>query len=187
MFYIRYDRQFEHSALRPDIKIEITLDSPKLPVIPLPVSSLVATLQKKEPEVASITCLAYVENAADKLSAAIWRIAARVRGAENDDATLIRHVYDLAMLKDYVISDPNFIDLARKTIDADNKRAYDEGFARLTIAEKGARLISILSEDPLYAGEYKKFVAGLSYAPFAKTPDFEYAIKAIQELVAGVA
>ena len=187
MFYIRYYRQFEHSALRPDIKIEVTLDSPKLPVIPLPVSSLVATLQKKEHEVASITCLAYVENAADKLSAAIWRIAARVRGAENDDATLIRHVYDLALLKDFVIRDPNFVDLARKTIDADIERTNDEDFARLTIAEKGARLISILSEDPLYAGEYQKFVAGLSFAPNDETPSFAYAIKALLELVACVA
>ena len=32
MFYIRYERQFEHLSLRPDIKVEVTLDSPKLPV-----------------------------------------------------------------------------------------------------------------------------------------------------------
>jgi hypothetical protein len=186
MFYIRYDRQFEHAALRPDIKVEVTLDSPKLPVVSLPVSSLVATLQKKEPEVANITCLAYVENAADKLSAAIWRIAARVRGAEDDDATLIRHVYDLALLKDFVIGDPNFVNLFKNTMEADSERTKDENFSQLSVAGKGGRLISILSEDPLYGGEYQKFVAGLSYASSDKTPDFAQALKALRELIAHV-
>ncbi len=187
MFYVRYNRQFEHAALRPDIKVEVTLGSPELPLVLLPVSSLVASLQKKEPEVASIACLAYVENAADKLSAAIWRIVARVRGAKDDDATLIRHVYDLALLKDFVIRDQNFVDLFKHTMDADSDRANDENFCQLSIAEKGGRLISILSEDPLYEAEYQKFVAGLSYATINQTPDFTEALKALRELIARVA
>lgn len=183
MFYLRYDKQFEHAALRPDIKVEVTLDSPKLRVVSLPVSSLIASLQRQPPEVASVTCLAYVENAADKLSAAIWRIAARVRGAVDDDATLIRHVYDLALLKDCVIADPTFVDLFRQTMETDTTRAKDEHFSQLTIAEKGAKLISILSDGALYASEYQKFVAGLSYAPSDKTPNFAEALKAICELI----
>lgn len=187
MFYISYDRQFEHSALRPDIKVEVTLDSPNLPVVSLPVGSLVTTLADKTPEATSVTCLAYVENAADKLSAAIWRISARVRGAEDDDATLIRHVYDLALLKDAVIGNADFDRLARETIEADSHRAKDEVFAQLSIAEKGAHLIAILSDDPLYEAEFNKFVAGLSYASKDRTPSFSQALQALRELVAYVA
>ena len=47
MFYIRYDRQFEHSALRPNIKIEVTIDSPKLPVIPLPLAHWLLRSRKR--------------------------------------------------------------------------------------------------------------------------------------------
>ena len=186
MFYIRYDRQLGHAALRPDIKVEVTLDSPKLPVVSLPVGSLVATLAGKDPEVASVTCLAYVENAADKLSAAIWRISARVRGTEGDDVTLIRHLYDLALLKDSVISNADFAALARTTIEADSERTKNDAFAALSIAEKGGHLISILEGDALYEAEYHKFVAGLSYAPKEKTPGFAQAIAALRELVAHV-
>ena len=149
----------------------------------MPVGSLIAILAKKEPEVAIINCLDYVENAADKLSAATWRIAARVRGAKDDDATLIRHVYDLALLKDAVIGDPNFVELVRTTMEADRERTKDENFARLSIAEKGRKLISILEEDPLYAGEYQKFVAGLSYASVDEVPDFTHALTALRVLV----
>jgi len=187
MFYIRYQRMFHHAALRPDIKVEVTLNSPKLPVVALQVSSLISTLTKAPPEVASITCLSYVENAADKLSAAIWRISERVRGGKNDDPTLIRHVYDLAFLKDAVIGDPNFVELARTTIEADSQRTKDHDFAKLSVGQKGGKLISILSEDLLYMEEYQRFVAGLSYASQAQTPDFAKALSALRELLANVA
>lgn len=186
MFYIRYDRQFEHFALRPDIKVEVTLDSPKLPVLTLPVGSLVATLTGKAPEVEGVLCLAFVENAADKLSAAIWRISARIRGAEGDDVTLIRHLYDLALLKDSVIGNAHFAALDRATIEADSERTKNDAFAVLSIAEKGSHLISILESDTLYESEYRNFVAGLSYAPVEKTLSFAQALAALRELVGHV-
>ena len=82
---IRYARQFTNSSLRPDILVEITVDSPRLPAVHLPVSSFVATFTKKPPEVKKIGCLAYIENAADKLSALSWRVPNRIRGAAGDD------------------------------------------------------------------------------------------------------
>lgn len=183
-FNIRYEKQFEHSALRPDIKVEVTLDSPKLPVAVLPVSSLVASFTQQPPEVAAITCLAYVENAADKFSAAVWRISARERGTGHDDPTLVRHLYDLALLKDAVIDDPQFVELARATMNADNERTKDGAFAALSLQEKCAHMIAIVEQDDLYPGEYENFVAGLSYASKEDTPDFASALTAFRQLAA---
>lgn len=181
-FMIRYDKQFTHSALRPDIQVEVTLDSPKLPVATLPVSSLVATYTKQQPEVNAIACLAYVENAADKLSAAVWRIASRVRGSDNDDPALVRHLHDLAILKDAIISDPHFVTLARGTMTADTIRYKDTAFAALTLPERCAHMITVLEKDTLYPEEYSNFVAGLSYAPSNATPDFAAALSAVRQL-----
>jgi Nucleotidyl transferase AbiEii toxin, Type IV TA system len=169
------------------LKVEVTLDSPKLPTVSLPGGSLVALLKKRRPEVVSITCLDYVENAADKLSAAIWRIASRVRGSKDDDPTLIRHIYDLAMLKDSVIGRSGFADLVRATMDADSGRTKGDDFSILSNAEKGNKLIAILENDHLYAEEYQRFVAGLSYAPSDRTPDFAKALEALRMLVASIA
>jgi hypothetical protein len=43
--------------------------------IKLPVSSLVNELMEKDPEVSSIYCTHPVENACDKLSALVWKVA----------------------------------------------------------------------------------------------------------------
>ena len=55
---------------------------------------------KHPPEITHIGCIDPAESAADKLSAIAWRILDRVRGGEDDDQYLVRHLHDLAILED---------------------------------------------------------------------------------------
>ncbi len=183
-FAVRYERQFPHSSLRPDILVEMKMDSPRLPTVLHPVSSFIAEYTRQTPEVAGIACLAYVENAADKLSAIAWRIPDRVRGAADDDPSVVRHLHDLAILKDAVLRDPAFASLVKAAMETDIKRSKDASFATLPVGEKFARLFAILASDKKYPDEYKQFVAGLSYAPSGTVPDFHAAVAAVRQLAA---
>lgn len=56
-------------GLRPDIKVEITMERPRLAPVAKPILSFVGKSRNYKPEVPSILCLDPVETAAEKLSA----------------------------------------------------------------------------------------------------------------------
>jgi hypothetical protein len=86
--------------LRPHIRVEMSLKPRALPPVARPIASLIGAAQQKPPEVAGFLCVDPVEPAADKLSALAWRVHARQRGSEGDDPAIIRHVHDLAALRE---------------------------------------------------------------------------------------
>lgn len=182
---IDYVSHFEPAAgLRPHIQVEMAVQSPELPVLHLPVQSLIGKLMKQAPEVARIACMAPVENAADKLSALTWRIPERVRGAADDDPAVVRHIHDLAMLETIAAGDTRFPGLALAAMRHDLIRPKDrEAFAALSSAEKFARLLDTLAQDAEYRKEYDLFVRGVSYAPEGTAPDFPAALKALKRLI----
>lgn len=88
-----------HESLRPHVQAEISAKPPRLPPINRPVGTFVNQDRGQAPEVPSVPCVDPVETAADKLSAYCWRMLTRERGGEKNDATLIRHLHDLAALE----------------------------------------------------------------------------------------
>lgn len=186
---IDYDTVFSPvDTLRPHIKIEVTARSIQLPPIYLPVASFVAEIAKQPVEVARIGCIDPVEIAADKLSALAWRIPDRIRGGEHDDASLVRHIHDLAILKDSAFAHESFTSLVSACMEHDDRRSKNNpSFAGLPMQEKFDQMLSILESDKQYSGEYDQFVKGVSYAPEKRIPDFDIGTEAIRELVARVA
>ena len=113
-------------VLRPHILVEFTVANLILPAIPLSVSSFVNELTRQPPEVKSIGCTDPVENSSDKLSALTWRVPNRVRGQENDDPDIVRHIHDLSILSDYAIKHPAFKRLAIEAIDTVTTNAHQK-------------------------------------------------------------
>ena len=109
-------------GLRPHIRVEVSFYAPALPPIARPIQSLIAMAQRQPPEVPAFPCIDPAETAADKLSALTWRVLTRQRGAIGDDATLIRHLHDLAALKSVVETVPAFTTLAFQSATADAGR-----------------------------------------------------------------
>ncbi|MBC3789246.1 nucleotidyl transferase AbiEii/AbiGii toxin family protein [Spirosoma utsteinense] len=185
MIYLAYPTVFGPSEpLRPHIKLEFTLSDLLLPGMLLPVSSFVNDIARQAPEVTQITCIDPVENAADKLSAIAWRIPSRVRGVDDQQPDVVRHLHDLAKLGNQALASPNFARLVKLTIERDAHRA--DGLGGLTLFEKFDQMLGILEDDPLYPREYDTFVHGMSYAQDAVVPTYTEAIEQVKRLVGKV-
>jgi predicted nucleotidyltransferase component of viral defense system len=87
-------------ALRPEIQIETAVWPLRRPAMALPVSSFVAEAFNRPPEVTSIACVSITQTAAEKLVALTRRIAAEIADTGGPrDATLVRHLYDLHVIR----------------------------------------------------------------------------------------
>ncbi len=168
-------------ALRPHILLEFTVSEPLLPAIDLPVSSIINQVAKQIPEIDKIACVNPVENAADKLSAITWRIAERVRGSENDSPDIVRHIHDLAIMKDLAMGNPNFSVLVNTALYRDKNRS--ELIKDLSLSEKLSNVMNIISSDVEYEREYERFVNAMSYANNDTIPTFKIALQNVGVLV----
>jgi len=185
---LEYETVFpRENSLRPHIQIEMTARNIQLLHISLPVSSFLNELAKHPPEVVAISCIDPVESAADKLSAIAWRIPDRVRGGQYDDPSIVRHIHDLAILKDRALAHAGFAGLVAKSMQEDNNRAKNDlSLEGMAMPQKLDKMLDILITDKAYAEEYRRFVEDVSYAKSSQTLDFENAIQAVQVLIKAV-
>ncbi len=179
---LAYHSHFESGpGLRPYIRIEMSFLQPALKPIGRPIQSLIAQFEKKPPEVSSFPCIDPIETAADKLSALAWRICTRQRGAEDDDPTIIRHLYDLAALESRIADAPEFATLVRKIAEKDAGRGGDA--SPLDPAERFAVMLDLLQNDKGWTEQYKTFVLQVSFAGPGETITFAEAFAATRRLV----
>lgn len=179
---LNYPTYFSRAdALRPHILLEFTVSESLLPSIDLSVSSMINEVAKQSPEIDKIACVNPVENAADKLSAITWRIAERVRGSQNDSPDVVRHIHDLAIMKNLALENPNFSGLVNIALNRDRNRS--ELIKDLSLLEKLLNVMNIISTDTEYVREYDRFVNAMSYANNDSIPSFKIALKHVGELV----
>lgn len=172
------------AALRPHLQIELTVSDIVLPPVVCSVRSFLNELAQRPPEVTAIGCLDPVESAADKLSAVTWRIPDRIRGQAGDDPTVVRHLHDLAILKDRALAHAQFPILVTSLVTKDDGRAKNSPtLAGLPVAEKFRQMLEVLESDLQYEKEYDRFVKGVSYAKEGEIPDFVQTLQAVRELV----
>lgn len=168
------------TGFRPYLQIEMTFDAPSLPPVDRPIRSLVARAQDREPEIPAFPCVDPVETAADKLSALAWRVCARERGSPKDDATIVRHLHDLAVLESRVAIAPAFTTLLLAAAAADSGRGG--GRAPLDAPGRFSLMLDRLRTDPLWAEEYDRFVQNVSFAASDQVVPFDKALEAARRL-----
>jgi predicted nucleotidyltransferase component of viral defense system len=179
---VAYGAQFgSGQGLRPHIRIEMSFRAPALAPVARPIRSLIAAAQREPPEIASFPCVDPVETAADKLSALSWRVLARDRSSPKDDATIIRHLHDLAALERYAALAPRFPELVRAAAATDVGRGG--GPAADDPAAMFAEMLKRLQNDPLWAREYEDFVAAVSFARSGDEIGFRKALAAAASLI----
>jgi hypothetical protein len=169
-------------GLRPHIRVEMSFHTPALPPMARPIQSLIAMAQRHPPEVPAFPCIDPVETAADKLSALAWRVLVRQRGAIGDDATIIRHLHDLAALTSAVETAPAFATLVFQVAEADAGRGGGV-LASSDPATRFAQMLEQLRSDRLWAAEYEAFVRQVSFAQPSERIGFEQALAAVVTLV----
>lgn len=169
-------------GLRPHIRIEMSLVPPALPPIARQIASLIGMAQQNPPEIQGFLCVDPIETAADKLSALAWRVHARQRDSDDDDPTIIRHLHDLASLKDSVIAASNFATLARNAAAGDADRG-GEATASIDPSALLSGMLDKLGADKHWAGEYEDYVDAVSFARPNERIGFSQALAAVQDLV----
>ena len=167
-------------GLRPTIQIEMTYAPMRQSPVTLPVSSFMAEAHGRPPEVAQLSCVSVTETAAEKLVALTRRIAMELAGLSRDpDPTLVRHIYDLQMMRDLI--DPDQVaELARAIAEADAQEFRNQYPAYAAdIAGETRKAIAALQTDPDYRSRYGDFVSAMAYGEW---PEFEIALSTVVAL-----
>jgi len=160
-------------ALRPEIQIETAVWPLRLPSVEQSVTSFLAEAFKQPPEVPSISCVALVEMVAEKFVALTRRAGAELAAGGLRDKTLVRHVYDLHVIRSHY--DPvEVMVLAREIMRADVE-AYGHQFPayRENPVAETLRAVDGLASDDRFASHYADFLRDMVYG---ETPDFRTAV-----------
>lgn len=168
------------SALRPHLQLDFSYTQVQRKPEERPISSFVAEFSNGNPE-ARILCLSPLETAAEKFSALLWRVNKRNRDDELDDPAMVRHLHDLCILKDYMLSESkDFQAMVHASFEADeSKLSRSTGMA---LPEAIERMLKNLKRDEMYKEEYEIFVLRMSYARSQDFAGFDEAIDFLMKL-----
>ncbi len=145
------------------------------------VRSFVAEGYDRPAEVASIACSAIPESAAEKLVALTRRAGAEFAGLrKNRDPTLVRHLYDLHVIRDQCDA-ADFANLARE-ITIDDARTYGRDFPAYQVDPLAETLKAIdgIATDKAFAENYASFCRDMVYG---EVPEFAIAMETLKNLV----
>jgi hypothetical protein len=152
------------------------------PQIELPVFSFMAEAYQRAPEVPRIACVSITQTAAEKFVALTRRVATEIADDDkgNRDKTLIRHVYDLHVIREHY----NCVDVAAlvRDIMPHDAKEYGNQFPayRENPLVETLRAIQALTSDDSYAQCYAEFHRNMVYAE--KAVDYRTCLETLKKL-----
>jgi predicted nucleotidyltransferase component of viral defense system len=167
-------------VLRPEIQIETSVFPARRPSVDRRVTSFIAEGYGRPAEVPSIACSAVVESAAEKFVALTRRVGAQLAGLREDrDPTLVRHIYDLHVIRDYTDA-ADVATLAHEVMVADAAKygARFPAYRDDPLAET-LRAIESIAADPVFAEGYANFRRDMVYGD---SPDFATAVGTLKAM-----
>lgn len=169
-------------GLRAAIKVELNYAPLRRPAVMLPVSSFVAEATRQAPEVPQLACVDIVQTAAEKLISLTRRTAMEMAGASRDpDPTLVRHVYDLHMMRT-LVEPAEVAALARAIAETDAQEFASQYPAYAAdIAGETRKALNALRTDPLHRQRYVRFMADMVHG---ERPEFGEAMETVAALAA---
>lgn len=186
---LKYPNSFPiGSALRPDIKIELTFADILLPINDLEVKTLIEDNfdQTKLFIPPTTKCISIDETAIEKWVGLTRRIMAIERGREDDDKTLIRHVYDLNAINEANKINSSFTEFAKTIVFSDGKQFKNQHPEYA--ADPGAEIrqsLALLKNKPLWKERYEEFIEAMVYDSTNALP-YDQAITTLEGISANV-
>ncbi len=175
-------------ALRPDIKIELTFADILLPTNDLEVKTLIEdNFDQTKLFIPPITkCISIDETAIEKWVGLTRRIMAIERGREDDDKTLIRHVYDLNAINEANKINTSFIEFAKTIVISDGKQFKNQHpeYAADPITEIRQSL-ALLKDKFLWKERYEEFIEAMVYDSTNAFP-YDQAITTLEDISTNV-
>lgn len=166
--------------LRPNVKIETSVWPLRRKAENKPVTSFIAEAYGREPELPRIACSSLLETAAEKLVALTWRAGSELAGLrEKRDPTLVRHIYDLHMIREHVDA-AAVATLAHEVMLADAKTRGDKfpAWQKDPLGET-LRAIEAIPKDKVFTDGYADFQRDMVYGD---KPDFTAAMGTLNTL-----
>ncbi len=167
-FLIKYPINYPKSeALRPHLQLELTESVLLMPAIDHSIGSLYAKVAQQEAEINNLPCAAIESIVSEKFVALLRRVAAFARdNTKEDDETLIRHVYDLHLIRELISDLGSIGKLVDRVIQIDVEQfgSHSKEFRDNPVEELKYGL-KILAEKELYKERYEKFIGPLVYHP----------------------
>lgn len=180
---LEYTRIFDVStALRPNIKLQLTLCDYDCAHSHLPVASLINQVMSVPAEITGFPCVDIIHTSAEKLVSLLRRTAASLRGIDDwaDDA-LVRHIYDLHVVDSGIELGEPFVELVRGTVINDgtayanrHKEFFDDPIQELRSA------LGALKREDKYREQFKSFLGPLVYAD--NKPGFDEGMATVETL-----
>jgi len=167
-------------VLRPEIQIETAVWPLRLPAIELPVISFISEAFNRPPEVPVMQCASIVETIAEKFVALTRRAGAELVDAGGPrDPTLVRHIYDLYMIRDHY--DPTDVVGLAKSIMLADADAYGHQFPayRENPIGETQRAVAGIAAGSDFAKRYAAFRREMVYG---ESPEFGLAMSTIKAL-----
>jgi hypothetical protein len=167
-------------ALRPEIQIETAVFPMRRPAVVCAVSSFVAQGYKRPPELAAIECASIADTAAEKLVALTRRAGAELAGLrQKRDPTLVRHVYDLHMIRvHYDAADVAALAEEIMAADAELRGETSPAYQKDPV-DVIVKAIEGIATDPEYAANYATFWRNMVYGD---APDFGQAVTTLKAI-----
>ncbi len=177
---VNYPKSHNHVALRPELKLEFT-EVTAQHVLPITASigSIYANVLKYPDEVHALACDHIETILVEKFVGLLRRTAEVERGySDGDDATLVRHVYDLYLINAQGRSFSHIGDIFKQVVQKDIIQfgMRHTEFKSDPIAELLYGL-GILTNDSKYKDRYEKFLGPLVYN--ANPPSWDSGIKSL--------
>ncbi len=172
------------STLRPNIKAEFTFANILLPTDTLYVKTIIEDVLTELNIFTSpqTKCISIHETAVEKWVGLTRRTMAIERGYEEDDKTLIRHVYDLnAIIRAEKIKS-SFVELAKTVMASDGKQFKNKHpeYLENPIFEIKQSL-KLLKNKLLWKKRYEEFIEVMVYDN-TNTPSYDQAIRTLEEI-----
>ena len=167
-------------ALRPEVQIETSVFPLRRNAVERAVISFVAEGFSRPPELPAMACAAIAETAAEKFVALTRRAGAELTGLrEQRDPTLVRHVYDLHVIRDHY-DPPDVARLAREIMiaDAQTRGRHFPAYRDNPISET-LKAVEGITTDAAYVNGYADFRRDMVYG---EAPDFETAVATLRAL-----
>jgi predicted nucleotidyltransferase component of viral defense system len=187
--YMRIDLTYptlfdSNEVLRPHLLLEFTLSETRLPTKELGIKSIIEDTITIDPISPSspINCISVNETAIEKWVSLTRRISAIHKKYDADDATLIRHLYDLNAIQQAAVLDNSFFDLANVIVEQDGKQFRNQHpeYASEPINEI-LNSINLLKTQTIWKSRYQNFIDAMVYDR-NYVPDFDTSIASIETI-----
>ena len=181
-FYIEYPKLFDvDNSLRNNLKIELSFKNIYLQAEKKEIKPFITDNDMSK---ISIDCVSYIETAANKFNALLWRTDIKDRtkpiNSITNDPALVRHLYDLNILYKHIINNKLFARLVKEIYKVDCLRGNKE--RNISFENFCKNTLNLLENDKQYRKEYEIFVLQMVYLE-QNDISFDFSLNTFKKLV----